>query len=479
MMFDTSELPNGQALRSQICIIGAGAAGITLALELIDSGIDVLLLESGGRDAEDEVQALYAGSVADTRLHSPPDRYRQRRFGGTTTIWGGRCMPFDPIDFEARDYLPHSGWPIDYDTLAPFYPRANQLCEAGRFAYRTGEAFSRPLRPMLAQTAATATEALARLGGRAGVEEKLDGARVQVHRQGDTVRLYSRRLQEMTPSLPDVVTHLLDGLAVPAAILEGEVLPVDDAGRPLPFQELMRRFRRVKDVSRLVREVPVTLRLFDALQVGETPLIDRPYEERWAALEGARGGVASVARTVAASDDDAERFLAGVLAAGHEGVMVKDLAAPYTPGIRGGAWLKVKRVVSVDLAIVAADRGYGRRRGWLSNYHLAARDEQTGTLEPVGKTFKGLTDTEFERMTERLSRRAIREEGGTVFVEPEVVVEVLFSDLQRSPTYRAGLALRFARILRVRDDKTVAEVDTVAHLRALLAAQEAHRGPAS
>src|SRR3954471_4698655 len=149
MMFDTSELPNGQALRAQVCIIGAGAAGITLALELIDSGIDVLLLESGGRDAEDEVQALYAGSVADTRLHSPPDRYRQRRFGGTTTIWGGRCMPFDPIDFEARDYVPHSGWPISFDTLAPFYPRANQLCEAGRFAYRTGEAFSRPLRPML------------------------------------------------------------------------------------------------------------------------------------------------------------------------------------------------------------------------------------------------------------------------------------------------------------------------------------------
>jgi DNA ligase-1 len=159
--------------------------------------------------------------------------------------------------------------------------------------------------------------------------------------------------------------------------------------------------------------------------------------------------------------------------------MVKDLDAPYTPGIRGGAWLKVKRVVSVDLAIVAADRGYGRRRGWLSNYHLAARDERTGALEPVGKTFKGLTDAEFERMTERLARRAIRENRGTVFVEPEVVVEVLFSDLQRSPTYGAGLALRFARILRVRDDKTIADVDTLAHLRALLAAQEAHRGRAS
>jgi DNA ligase-1 len=337
--------------------------------------------------------------------------------------------------------------------------------------------YFRPLRPMLAQTAASASDAITRLGGRAGVEEKLDGARVQVHRRGDTCRLYSRRLQELTPSLPDVVAHLRKHLSAPAAILEGEVLPVDEAGRPLPFQELMRRFRRVRDVSRLVREVPVTLRLFDALQVGDTPLIDRPYAERWAALEEARGAVATVARVVAARADEAEQFLAGVLAAGHEGVMVKDLAAPYTPGIRGGAWLKVKRAVSVDLVIVAADRGYGRRRAWLSNYHLAARDEQSGALAPVGKTFKGLTDAEFERMTERLSRLAVREEGGTVFVRPQVVVEVLFSDLQRSPTYPAGLALRFARILRVRDDKTPAEADTLAHLRALLAAQESHRAP--
>lgn len=336
--------------------------------------------------------------------------------------------------------------------------------------------YFRPLRPMLAQTAATVGDALARLGGGAGVEEKLDGARVQVHRRGAACRLYSRRLQELTPSLPDVVAHVLDRLAAPAAILEGEVLPVDDAGRPLPFQELMRRFRRVKDVARVVREVPVALRLFDALQVGDTALIDRPYAERWSALEQARGGVATVDRIVATQTEDAERFLAGVLAAGHEGVMVKDLNAPYTPGIRGGAWLKVKRVVSVDLVIVAADRGYGRRRGWLSNYHLAARDEESGALEPVGKTFKGLTDAEFERMTERLTHLAVREEAGTVFVEPQVVVEVLFSDLQRSPTYRAGLALRFARILRVRDDKGPAEADTLSHLRALLAAQEAHRG---
>lgn len=337
--------------------------------------------------------------------------------------------------------------------------------------------YFRPLRPMLAQTAASASDALARLGGRAGVEEKLDGARVQVHRRGDTVRLYSRRLKELTPSLPDVIAHVRDHLAAPSAILEGEVLPVDAAGRPLPFQELMRRFRRVNDVSRLVQEVPVELRLFDALQVGDEPLIDRPYAERWDALGRARGDVATVVRVVAASAEQAQQFLTGVLAAGHEGVMVKDLAAPYVPGIRGGGWLKVKRVTSVDLVIVAADRGYGRRRGWLSNYHLAARDEETGALEPVGKTFKGLTDAEFRSMTARLSALAVREEGETVFVEPRVVVEVLFSDLQRSPTYRAGVALRFARILRIRDDKAPAEADTLGHLRTLLAAQEAHRGP--
>ena len=151
--------------------------------------------------------------------------------------------------------------------------------------------------------------------------------------------------------------------------------------------------------------------------------------------------------------------------------MVKGLEAPYTPGVRGRGWLKVKRVTSVDLVIVAADRGYGRRHGWHSNYHLAARDDETGRFEPVGKTFKGLTDAEFRAMTERLSALAVGEEGATVFVEPRVVVEVLFTDLQRSPTYRAGLALRFARITRIRDDKTPAEADTLEHLRTLLARQ--------
>jgi len=337
-------------------------------------------------------------------------------------------------------------------------------------------AYFRPLRPMLAHTAETTAEALAAFAGRAGVEQKLDGARVQVHRRGEECRLYSRRLQELTASLPDVVALVRCGLAGTAAILEGEVVPVDREGRPLPFQELMRRFRRVKEVERLVAEVPVRLRLFDALQVGDEPLIDRPYAERWSALERVRGGLETVDRAVPTSAAEAEAFYARAVADGFEGVMVKGLDAPYTPGVRGRGWLKVKRAHSVDLVIVAADRGYGRRHGWLSNYHLAARDEETGRLEPVGKTFKGLTDDEFRLMTKRLSALALSEEGPTVFVEPRVVVEVLFTDLQRSPTYRAGLALRFARIARLREDKTPEEADTLQHLRVLFARQQA-RGP--
>jgi DNA ligase 1 len=169
---------------------------------------------------------------------------------------------------------------------------------------------------------------------------------------------------------------------------------------------------------------------------------------------------------------EGEAFYARAIADGLEGVMVKGLDSPYAPGSRGRGWLKVKRATSVDLVIVAADRGYGRRHGWLSNYHLAARDEETGRFEPVGKTFKGLTDTEFRAMTERLTALRVGEEGSTVFVEPRVVVEVLFSDLQKSPTYAVGLALRFARIARIRDDKSAADADTVQHLRALFARQQ-------
>jgi DNA ligase-1 len=326
-----------------------------------------------------------------------------------------------------------------------------------------------PIAPMLAQSAADVAAAFAALGGRLALEWKLDGARVQIHTQGDRVRIFSRRLQDITRSLPDVAEAARDA-AAESAVYEGEVIAVA-GGRPLPFQELMRRFRRIRAVDAAARDVPVQLYLFDLLHLGGRSLVDLPAAERWQALERAGGGLARVPRLVPGSAAEGEAFSRSALAAGHEGVMAKGLASAYTPGVRGAAWLKIKRSVTLDLVIVAADWGYGRRHGWLSNYHLAARDPAADTFEPVGKTFKGPTDAEFRAMTERLLALRTGEERGTVSVRPEVVVEVRFDGIQKSPNYPCGMALRFARIVRVRDDKAAAEADTVDTLRQLLARQ--------
>jgi DNA ligase-1 len=327
-----------------------------------------------------------------------------------------------------------------------------------------------PIRPMLAQTAPDVISAFNEHGGRLSLEWKLDGARVQVHKRGDEVRLFSRRLKDITASLPDVVESIVRAGAAETAIFEGEVLAI--AGdRPLPFQELMRRFRRIRGVEAAAREIPVRLYLFDLLLLGEEPLIARGAETRWSALQDARGDLACVARVVPADAPAAQAFLRAALDAGHEGVMAKGLGSAYTPGVRGSGWLKVKRCETLDLVIVAADWGYGRRHGWLSNYHLAARDPATGNFVPIGKTFKGLTDTEFRHMTERLLRAKIRDSGNTVVVRPEVVVEVLFGDVQRSPQYSCGMALRFARIARIRDDKHAGEVDSIDTVREIFMRQ--------
>jgi len=329
----------------------------------------------------------------------------------------------------------------------------------------------RPIKPMLAQTAADIAEAVQRLEGHLALEFKLDGARVQIHRDGDQVRIFSRRLQDITRSLPDVVAEVLRGAAAPRAIYEGEVIAV--AGdRPLPFQDLMRRFRRVRDIEQVASEVPLRLYLFDLLHLGARPLLDEPYRSRWDALQEARGSLASVPHLRTGDTGEAEAFFRAALDAGHEGIMAKGLDSAYTPGVRGSAWLKIKHSVTLDLVIVAADWGYGRRHGWLSNYHLAAVDEASGELAEVGKTFKGPTDAEFQAMTDRLLRLRTAEEQGTVRVRPEVVVEVRFDGIQKSPHYASGMALRFARIVRVRDDKSPAAADTLATMRRLFASHE-------
>lgn len=324
-----------------------------------------------------------------------------------------------------------------------------------------------PIKPMLAQSSADVAAAFAALGGRLALEWKLDGARVQIHKQGARVRIFSRRLHDITRSLPDVVDAVARHAAADTAVYEGEVIAVAE-GRVLPFQELMRRFRRVRDIDSAARAVPVQLHLFDLLYLGERPLLDHAAGERWEALQAARGSLTAIPHALPASPAEGEVFYQAALAAGHEGVMAKALDSAYTPGLRGAAWLKIKRSVTLDLVIVAADWGSGRRHGWLSNYHLAARDPASGRLEPVGKTFKGPTDAEFQAMTERLLRLRTGEEHGTVFVRPDVVVEVRFDAVQNSPHYPCGMALRFARIVRVRADKGAADADTVDTLRRLM-----------
>lgn len=366
--------------------------------------------------------------------------------------------------------------------------RANMLWgdlgEAALVALTEGEAalkqatvrLFRPLKPMLAQTAEDLAEAFDRYKGRVALEYKLDGARVQIHKQGTEVKIYSRHLADVTASLPDVVEEIRTGLQAREAIVEGEAVAVDAQGRPLPFQHLMRRFRRVHDVAAMVREIPLQLHLFDLLFADGHSLIDTACEKRWQALEEIVGALSLVPRLIPQTLEEGKGFAEQAYRAGHEGVMAKDLASKYTPGVRGRAWLKLKHVLSLDLVIVAADWGYGRRHGWLSNYHLAASDEGTGEYLEVGKTFKGPTDQEFQEMTQRLLALERYRHGGTVFVEPRVVVEVLFNELQESSQYKSGLALRFARLARVREDKSPAEADTIQTLRQLYERQFEYKG---
>ena len=331
-----------------------------------------------------------------------------------------------------------------------------------------------PLLPMLAQIAEDFDEVLDAHGGTTALEYKYDGARIQLHREDDRVSIWTRRLSDVTRSLPDVVDIARRELRGAPFILDGEVLALDAGGRPLPFQELMRRFRRVHDVERLVREMPLTLHFFDCLMADGRSLIDEPYARRWKALSGVTGGRHLAERLIATTAEAAREFQTRALAAGHEGLVAKDLRSTYEPGGRGKRWFKLKTAETVDCVIVAVDRGSGRRNKWLSNYHLAVRDGET--FADVGKTFKGFTDQQFVAMTERLWSLATSDDGYTVRVRPEVVVEVAYNEIQKSPTYRSGMALRFARITRIRDDKAPSQATTLDELRLLYERQFATKG---
>jgi DNA ligase-1 len=322
----------------------------------------------------------------------------------------------------------------------------------------------RPVLPMLASSATDVAAAFARIapdGGPVAVDTKLDGIRIQVHRSGDDVRIATRSLDDITHRLPEVVA-LARSLPATSFVLDGEAIALDDDGRPRPFQETASRTAQDSGVD-------VTAYFFDVLHLDGRDLLDAPGEERLAALAGLVPEASQVARVVTDDPAEADDFAASVVAAGHEGVVVKSLSAAYDAGRRGAGWVKVKPVHTLDLVVLGVEWGSGRRQGWLSNIHLGARDDSAeGGFVMLGKTFKGMTDEMLAWQTERFLALETSRSGHVVHVRPEQVVEIAFDGLQRSTRYPGGLALRFARVVRYRDDKTAAEADTIETVRSFV-----------
>ena len=385
---------------------------------------------------------------------------------------------------------------------------AAALAGGGEALAAFGLEVGRPVRPMLAASAPSIEDALAKIGGsgvcapmecavECAVEWKLDGIRIQAHLAGGSVRLFTRTLDEITDRLPEVAA-VLAKLPVRAAVLDGELIALREDGRPLPFQDTAARAASAvgggagggggtgstgaggtgtgggtggtgggTGGGEAIAAVPLSVFLFDALHLDGADLIDLEYWRRHAELAWAVPADLLMPRLVTSSAQEATAFFRDAVAHGHEGVVVKSLDATYAAGRRGAGWIKVKPRHTLDLVVLAVEWGHGRRRGWLSNLHLGARDPDTGGFVMLGKTFKGLTDELLDWQTERLLALEDHRDSWTVYVRPELVVEIAFDGVQRSPRYPGGLALRFARVLRYREDKTAAEADTIAAVRAL------------
>ncbi len=326
----------------------------------------------------------------------------------------------------------------------------------------------RPLRPMLAASAPDVASGWEQVVGPDGayVDGKLDGIRLQAHRDGDEVRLFTRSLDEITDRLPEVV-EVVRALPAERLVLDGEAIALDATGRPLPFQQTASRTMSSTAVERLRAEVPVTPYFFDVLHIDGVDLLDAPATERFARLGSLVPAESLVPRTRVSSAQEAQDFFERLVADGHEGVVVKSPTAPYAAGRRGAGWVKVKPRHTLDLVVLAVEWGSGRRQGWLSNIHLGARDPGSGELVMLGKTFKGMTDEMLAWQTARFLDLETAREGHVVHLRPEQVVEIAFDGIQTSSRYPGGMALRFARVLRYRDDKTAAEADTIETVRGL------------
>jgi DNA ligase-1 len=372
--------------------------------------------------------------------------------------------------------------PVSQVRRAAMY--ATNLGELARVALLEGaaalgqfqlELFS-PVAPMLAQTATDVAGALRELGGAVAFEWKMDGARIQLHKRDGEIRVYTRALNEVTGAVPEIV-ELARTFPANALILDGEAIAFEPSGRPHPFQITMRRFGRRLNVAAMRSELPIRAYFFDCLRRDAQSLVDRAARERFAALAAAVPAASRVPQLISDSEDAARAFYDAALAAGHEGVMAKSLEAPYEAGNRGASWLKIKRAHTLDLVVLAAEWGHGRRSGKLSNLHLGAIDPATGAYVMLGKTFKGLTDAMLDWQTARFLTLETHRDRWTVYLRPELVAEIAFSDLQASSRYPGGLALRLARVKRYREDKRAEDADTMDTVRRIYAAQAGTPAP--
>ena len=325
-----------------------------------------------------------------------------------------------------------------------------------------------PVAPMLANTAEEEGDAVGRWG-EVACEFKIDGARVQVHKDGEEVRVFTRHLKEVTERVPEIVA-MARGFRLDQAIFEGETFATRPEGRPLPFQTTMRRFGRVQDIEVMKREIPLTSYFFDLLYLYGAPLFGEPYRKRFELLSESVPSEYRIPQIITTDEKAVRSFLEKSLEAGHEGIMAKGVDSPYVAGHRGFYWLKIKPAKTLDLVVLAAEWGHGRRNGWLSNLHLGARDPESGQFVMLGKTFKGLTDEMLRWQTERLLSLETHRDEWTVYVQPKLVVEIAYNDLQESPRYPGGLALRFARVRRYREDKSPSDADTIQRIQAMFEA---------
>ncbi len=440
---------------------GAAAINPTLSLRNVDESIDRIARTKGPGSAKKRVQLL---SSLLSRGTSDEQQFLIRLLLGELRQGALEGVIIEAIAHAADLSSERVRRAVMLAGYAPAVASA-VLREGSQGLSRFSLEILKPVKPMLADAAEDVSEALRRLGT-AAFEFKLDGARIQVHKLGSDVRIFSRRLNDVSIAVPELV-EAIEGIPVDRIILDGETLVLRSDGKPQPFQTTMRRFGRKLDVARMRERLPLKAYFFDCLYIDGDALIDRPAQERFAALAEILPAGMVIPRVVSNREDEAQSFYNEALRRGHEGAVAKALHTHYEAGNRGSSWLKLKRFHTLDLVVLAAEWGSGRRRGWLSNLHLGARDTVAQGFVMLGKTFKGMTDEMLAWQTEHLKQLEIATNGHVVHVRPELVVEVAFDEIQVSSRYPAGLALRFARIKRYRPDRRAEDADTIETVRAI------------